>query len=790
MHPGSMIKLTSQYYIKDVLMIHLCVRLIMKTVLIVDSVNHQMPSNDEHDYLELVTEMDKASQETALDGMLGNKKETIPPILPPKSRALYDEEDIKREDALNKPERIQAIQEKQKVSLKTLYINVEASPDIPRRSPTVIRKSESIDIAAGEYESCDAFKQPISSEDQEEGQLMDGDNIGLSSNICPDVIVCIRGVPDSISKAKMSEYLEKKMSISEDFFKVIPGENGLVIVEFFKKIELGPLGIALKNEHEKLDFCVVNTPKSVIVSSSELILDVNELKNYFGNYKNLGKLSHITEMDYGMMDIEFDTEEAVYTICANLTHSITEKQVHVSPLYECRFGKVWHKEWHKQIILPTDIHLEKIDPMLASFIQSSNSAVSIFDRKLLHSNAKLSLGKNKNDISIECLLKPYSQGVNVKAKTWRKTAIETWEKSVNELISKKEIHVPEEHIKRIKKYRRQYEEKGIKEILVEFHENPHDFWIEIIGLAEKVKKVYECYLNVIKTCTQHIQLPFSQIERIQQEGLLHYLESKNNVVIENDFRQRQILIRGVQEDVVNSKQEIFSILQNRTTDTVFAYQKSTDKLSQEANSQDIVNKIQENTEEQNTYEHINPLEDERTYDEIVQVRFNFNILKGFFFIYHSRFKYLVLQHDVQILKNIVVNRKHRDGDSKMTCRHGTTINIVLGELGKQKADVLVCSTNSDLKLGISSVGRNLLQNGGDDLQLECDQKYPTGIASGDIAKINGGSLDCKCIYLGILRNWNEGQYQYAKTVSCINLECLAKSQLFFNLYPDSIRKRL
>lgn len=681
------------------------------------------PGNEEHLYLEMVAEMDKASQDIALDKMLVSKEETKPPPLPPKSLALHDEKDVEREKALNTNERVLALIENQKVTQKTLFVNYE-NPAIPPRRPTLPHQDrrESIDIAAGEYTSCAQYK--MSQEDQIDGNTTDRGSIG-SSKTCPDV-VCIREVPDSISKEDMTKYLEKKMSISDDFFNVIPGEKGLVIVEFFKKIDLKTLDNALKSESAELDFCQVYTPKSVLVSSSELVLDDTTLKQYFHRFENLGKITKLTPMDYGMMDVTFESHEAVYGICANWKHCIRDKQVYVSPLYKCKFGHVWHKELHEKINLPDDIHLENMDPLLASLIHSSTSVVQCFDRKLLKTHAKLTIGKDKNDIVIKCLLTSESPGVNVHAKQWREKTSKFWENIVNKLISKEEIHVSEEHMERVKKRQRKYEEEGIEGIFVEFHDDPGDFWIEIIGFDEKVEKVCKCYRNFIKHVEEQVQLPSRQIDRMQQEGLFEELESNNDVVIDKKFGQGHIIITGVQEDVDNTKDEIFSNLRTWT---------------EKAKRQYTTKKIQEEADEQHLYEELDNVKDEQIY-------------------VNSEPTYEAPTKD----------------DPKMTCRHGTTIKILSGELGRQKADVLVCSTNSDLKLGIAGVGKNLLQHGGDDLQNECDKKYPSGIGFDQIATIPGGKLECRCIYLGRLRNWIEGQSQYAKTILCnFVYDCLIKA---------------
>lgn len=239
-----------------------------------------------------------------------------------------------------------------------------------------------------------------------------------------------------------------------------------------------------------------------------------------------------------------------------------------------------------------------MDPLLAGLIHSSPSVVQCFDRKLLKTHAKLIVGKDKNDIVIKCLLTSESPGVNVHAKQWREKTSKFWENIVSKLISKEEIHVSEEHMKRVKKWQRKYEEEGIEGIFVEFHDDPGDFWIEIIGLDEKVEKVCKCYRNVIKHVEKQVQLPSSQIDRMQQEGLFEELESNNDIVIDKKFGQGHIIIKGVQEDVDNTKDEICFTLRTWT---------------EKAKRQYTTKTIQEEADEQHLYEELDDVKDEQIY---------------------------------------------------------------------------------------------------------------------------------------------------------------------------------
>lgn len=82
-------------------------------------------------------------------------------------------------------------------------------------------------------------------------------------------------------------------------------------------IDLKTLDNALKSESAELDFCQVYTPKSVLVSSSELVLNDTTLKQYFHRFENLGKITKLTPMDYGMMDVTFESHEGMIFLLHN-----------------------------------------------------------------------------------------------------------------------------------------------------------------------------------------------------------------------------------------------------------------------------------------------------------------------------------------------------------------------------------------------------------------------------------------------------------------------------------------
>uniref|UniRef100_K1PDC3 Poly [ADP-ribose] polymerase 14 n=1 Tax=Magallana gigas TaxID=29159 RepID=K1PDC3_MAGGI len=81
------------------------------------------------------------------------------------------------------------------------------------------------------------------------------------------------------------------------------------------------------------------------------------------------------------------------------------------------------------------------------------------------------------------------------------------------------------------------------------------------------------------------------------------------------------------------------------------------------------------------------------------------------------------------------------------------ISFKAGELSNQQVDVIVCSGPENLKLKNGGMAESLLQAAGPGLQAECDQKYPQGIQSGDLAITGGHNLQCQYVYHGAIPKW-------------------------------------
>ncbi|CAH1781382.1 unnamed protein product [Owenia fusiformis] len=117
---------------------------------------------------------------------------------------------------------------------------------------------------------------------------------------------------------------------------------------------------------------------------------------------------------------------------------------------------------------------------------------------------------------------------------------------------------------------------------------------------------------------------------------------------------------------------------------------------------------------------------------------------------------------------------YRGNDPDMVIlKSGQCIGLIEGELAISKVDVIVNSTNTQLKLDRGAVSSSLLLAAGSELQDECRMKYPQGLKHGEIAVTNTkGRLHCKHLYHGICRDWNTDKSASKESVENIIRKCL------------------
>ena len=73
-----------------------------------------------------------------------------------------------------------------------------------------------------------------------------------------------------------------------------------------------------------------------------------------------------------------------------------------------------------------------------------------------------------------------------------------------------------------------------------------------------------------------------------------------------------------------------------------------------------------------------------------------------------------------------------------------------------QVDVMVNSTSPVLELNKGAVSSSILKGAGQQMLVECQAKYPSGIQWGDIACTKGHGLACKEVFHTALQAWGKG----------------------------------
>ncbi|KAL5022101.1 hypothetical protein ScPMuIL_001256 [Solemya velum] len=124
----------------------------------------------------------------------------------------------------------------------------------------------------------------------------------------------------------------------------------------------------------------------------------------------------------------------------------------------------------------------------------------------------------------------------------------------------------------------------------------------------------------------------------------------------------------------------------------------------------------------------------------------------------------------------------RAGSSPMMSRAASSpfgsmkVNIIQGELAKEKVDTLVCVTSSGLKLDSGVLSKSVLDMGGKKLQDDCHRKYPNGVKPGEVAVTTGGHLYCQHVFWGTLPAWDGGSGNSSKSLGKFLYKCLTEAE--------------
>ncbi|XP_036364701.1 protein mono-ADP-ribosyltransferase PARP14-like [Octopus sinensis] len=155
--------------------------------------------------------------------------------------------------------------------------------------------------------------------------------------------------------------------------------------------------------------------------------------------------------------------------------------------------------------------------------------------------------------------------------------------------------------------------------------------------------------------------------------------------------------------------------------------------------------------------------------------------------------FVVYPQDTEIVKKFheyLLNRQKNEGllprdtvsstpKTNVTSREnaGIKINLTIDSISNAFVDVIVNSTNKQLQLNDGSISKFILNAAGPEIQDECNQKYPQGISTSEIAITKGYNLKCDNVFHLALPDWDENSsHSILANLTEIITICLKKAE--------------
>ena len=93
---------------------------------------------------------------------------------------------------------------------------------------------------------------------------------------------------------------------------------------------------------------------------------------------------------------------------------------------------------------------------------------------------------------------------------------------------------------------------------------------------------------------------------------------------------------------------------------------------------------------------------------------------------------------------------------------------------------MVNTTAKNLQLSNGAVSRSILSTAGPQIQTECQQLAPGGIAFGSVIETSGYRLPCSKVYHGACQNWDDGAGECEAVSSQHSTICAVAKQSDFD----------
>ncbi|KAL5021467.1 hypothetical protein ScPMuIL_000622 [Solemya velum] len=115
-----------------------------------------------------------------------------------------------------------------------------------------------------------------------------------------------------------------------------------------------------------------------------------------------------------------------------------------------------------------------------------------------------------------------------------------------------------------------------------------------------------------------------------------------------------------------------------------------------------------------------------------------------------------------------------EDSSLFIAKNKTKVYLKKGEIGKEKAEVVVCAVSPDLDFKRGAASKSILHHAGYQIQ-KCKKDHPDRLEPGELFPVDGGKMKCSEIYLGYIPSWKEEMHKNDKSICIFLRKCMEKA---------------
>ncbi|WAR21479.1 PAR15-like protein [Mya arenaria] len=592
----------------------------------------------------------------------------------------------------------------------------------------------------------------------------------------PNAFIVVSGIDQNVSVEDIELFFENKKRSGGGDIQKIEFKDGKVIIEFksFEDIERArKICLERACDGEFWDVFDVEESRAVLVSgygekSEEGLL-------YYFENKRRSQGGDVTSVEKHSQNdayiVTFKKREDAERVCKPaFAHKLDGCDLEVSLYYPCI-----DLEKSSVITLPPPYSVTDLDNYVMRFLRRSKEYKSELEQRLKTIDAELNWVSDETEgdtLLIKCVIDVKDKDARKKISDWqdnstscvnwfreniiantRPIACEIWQ-IANRAFHGLTVNRPEAVAL--------FPDKQASSVVIVGEKN------EVLKLEAQIRNVIakledelemsnETVTKVIKL--RHFEMTMMRALRIDKKPNIPDLE------IQIDGAEREVVLKGFRKDVDAAFERITSIIKGLKKKKVEGYTKLSFDMLFAKETRDFIKK------QFSRQKLIGAV------DEKVSNGFRVRGKKDGCRAVITKVRELidsVTEKDLKIeipgFDTFVESTSDPDPDRPRT---ESRIEIKVGTLVSQTADVLVNSTNKYLDMRVGRVSRQLLAAAGQDVQDECAKNYTEGISYGQVAVTTAGQLrTCKVIFHGMLPSWDGGSGQSVAILHKFVSKCL------------------